>query len=72
MSQYFPSYEVSKSDNIKVVLGLSVYVKKTDTYFNYSWSKSYFNNNSLAFKIKEEYFTLSNKERLRIGNQMDY
>ena len=66
MSQYFPSFEVSKSNNIKVVLGL------TDTYFNYSWGKSYFNNNSLVSKIKEEYFTLSNKEMLRIGNQMDY
>ena len=35
MSQYFPSYEVSKSNNIKVVLDLRGYVKKTDSYFAY-------------------------------------
>ena len=46
-------------------MDLSVYVKKTDTYFNYVLFKSYFNNNSLVFKVKEEYFTLSNKSNIK-------
>ena len=33
MSQYFPSYEVSKSNNIKVVLDFSGYAKEGDVEY---------------------------------------
>ena len=64
MSQYFPSYEVFKSYNIKVVLDLSGYVKKTESYLAYFWGKTYFNSNFLVFTVKEEYFTLSNGDNI--------
>ena len=66
-SQYFPPYVLSKSNNIKVVLDLSGYVKETDNdlvkkeEFSYFWGNNYFDSNDgtqnyLVFQVAKTYF----------------
>ena len=61
-SQYFLSYVVSKSNNIKVVLDLSGYVKKTDSDLvrkrdlSCFGGKNKYEEHVLVFEVKGEYF----------------
>ena len=53
-SQYFPPYEVSKINNIKVVLDLSGYAREDD--LNYFKGKDYIQQNYLVFEPEYKYF----------------
>ena len=49
-SQYFPSYEVSKSNNYKVALDLSSYARENDLiYFK---GKDFIQQNYLVFELE--------------------
>ena len=72
ISQYFPSYEISKSNNIKVVLDLSGYVR--EDYLKYFRGKDYIQQNYLVFKPEYKYFKTfadSNLLLFHHGNQKD-